>query len=302
MTDSAFSPHLPWIEPIYGLPVAFPPVASAWGPDSPAAGLLAAGGDLQVPTLLAAYSQGIFPWYSDGQPILWWSPDPRMVLALDNFKLHRSLRKTLQRFAITPGCEVRIDHDFTAVINACARSPRDGQGGTWIVQDMIDAYTALHHAGHAHSVETWVDGKLAGGLYCTALGAAVFGESMFSRQTDASKIALCALVALCRAHNLAGNLVDDLPDNLADNLAHNLAHNQQRNQQHSQQDKQQHNQTQGATQGVTHIDCQQNTSHLASLGAAEMPRQAFCAHVQKATLNPAPTWQFDPVYWQLLGV
>ena len=262
MTDSAFSPILPWIEPVYGIPVAFPPVASAWGPDSPAAGLLAAGGDLQVPTLLAAYSQGIFPWYSDGQPILWWSPDPRMVLALDHFKLHRSLRKTLQRFAITPGCEVRIDHDFAAVINACAQSPRGDQGGTWIVQDMVDAYTALHRAGHAHSVETWVGGKLVGGLYCSALGAAVFGESMFSSQTDASKIALCALVALCRAHN----------------------------------------QKQGVEQGITHIDCQQNTSHLASLGAAEMPREAFCAHAHKATLSPAPTWQFDPVYWHLLGV
>ena len=247
-------PILPWLDAAPDGQLQFPPVSSAWGADTPAPGLLAGGGNLQVGSLVNAYSHGIFPWYSDDQPILWWSPQPRMVLTVADFKLHRSLRKTVQRFAITPGCEVRIDHDFAAVIAACAGSPRDGQGGTWIVQDMIDAYTTMHHAGHAHSVETWVDGKLVGALYCTALRAAVFGESMFSRQSDASKIALCALVAMCRA------------------------------------------------QGITHIDCQQNTSHLASMGASEMPREAFCAQVARATTDAAPTWRFDPVYWQLIGV
>jgi leucyl/phenylalanyl-tRNA---protein transferase len=207
---------------------------------------------LNVSTLKSAYAQGIFPWYSTGQPVLWWSPDPRMVLQVTHFKLHRSLRKTLTKFSYTPGCELRIDHDFAAVISACANARREGQAGTWIVQDMQDAYCDLHAAGHAHSVETWTDGKLVGGLYCTNVGSAVFGESMFSRASDASKIALSGLVALCRAH------------------------------------------------GVGQIDCQQNTAHLASLGAAEMPREAFCAAVSLAVQRPAPVWRFEPLYWQHL--
>jgi leucyl/phenylalanyl-tRNA--protein transferase len=215
-------------------------------------GLLAGGGDLSVSTLTSAYAQGIFPWYSQGQPILWWSPNPRMVLHLQAFKLHRSLRKTLARFVQTPGCEVRIDHDFPAVITACASAPREGQGGTWIVPEMQAAYIALHEAGFAHSIETWANGKLAGGLYCTAVGAAVFGESMFTRQTDASKIALCALAALCRG------------------------------------------------QGVNMIDCQQNTAHLASLGASEMPREDFCKQVREKTSCQPLQWQSDRIDWQQL--
>ena len=181
---------------------AFPPLDAAWGSADPAPGLLAAGGALDVPTLIRAYSLGIFPWFSPGQPILWWSPDPRMVLKIRDFKLHRSLRKTLLRFSGDTRCEIRFDTAFAEVIEACAGKPRAGQAGTWIVPDMVRAYRALHRAGHAHSVETWIDGQLAGGLYCVNLGRIVFGESMFAHCTDASKIALAALVAFCRANDI----------------------------------------------------------------------------------------------------
>ena len=189
---------LPWLGP----DDPFPPPSSGCGPDSTAPGLLAAGATLDVPRLLQAYAQGIFPWFSAGQPILWWSPDPRMVLFPAEFKLHHSLRKTIKRFRTLPSCEVRIDSDFSAVINACSSSPRSGQNGTWIVPAMIEAYEKLHEAGTAHSVETWVDGKLVGGLYCISIGKAVFGESMFARATDASKVALAALVGLCRTQGV----------------------------------------------------------------------------------------------------
>lgn len=235
---------------------AFPPVDQAWGPNSPACGLLAAGGQLDVPTLVRAYGSGIFPWFSEGQPILWWSTDPRMVLDVRQFKLRRSLRQALQRFRRDAGCEIRFDSAFEQVITACAQTQRGevagNTSGTWIVPDMINAYRALHRAGHAHSVETWVNGKLVGGLYCVALGKAVFGESMFSVQTDASKIALAALVCFSRHH------------------------------------------------GIQLIDCQQNTSHLASLGAQEMTRLAFLAHVKISAAQPAPAWRFDDLYWQEL--
>ncbi len=193
-TLSPRTPTLPWLDP--GMP--FPDTGSAWGPDSDAPGLLAAGGDLSPTTLQAAYSQAVFPWFSEGQPILWWSPDPRMVLRVDEFRLHRSLRRTLQTFLRIPGCEVRMDTAFGEVIRACAESSRRGQAGTWIVDAMVTAYCKLHAQGLAHSVETWRDGALVGGLYCVNLGQAVFGESMFMRQTDASKIALAALIAFCR--------------------------------------------------------------------------------------------------------
>jgi leucyl/phenylalanyl-tRNA--protein transferase len=186
--------NLPWLDP--GDP--FPPTTRAWKADQPAPGLLAAGGALDVDSLRRAYGKGIFPWFSEGQPILWWSTDPRMVLFTDEFKLHRSLRRTLARFAGDARCEIRIDSAFDAVIEACASSDRPGQSGTWIVPAMVDAYKDFHAAGYAHSVETWIDGELSGGLYCVSLGQAVFGESMFTRVPDASKIALAALVALCR--------------------------------------------------------------------------------------------------------
>ena len=181
----------------------FPALSDAAGADEAAPGLLAAGGALDVNSLVRAYSAGIFPWFSLGQPILWWSPNPRLVLLTRDFKLHRSLKKTLQRFLETPTCAVTIDSAFDQVIAACATAPRDGQSGTWIVPDMLAAYSQLHKAGHAHSVETWVNGELVGGLYCVNLGGMVFGESMFARQTDASKIALSALVAFCKAKDIS---------------------------------------------------------------------------------------------------
>jgi len=175
-------------------------------PGSEAPGLLAAGGDLSPQRLAEAYSKGVFPWYSDGQPVLWWSPDPRMVLWTDEFKLSRSLRKTIAKFTRTPGCEVRIDSAFEQVIDACASSPREGQNGTWIVPEMVAAYCRWHALGTVHSVETWIDGDLVGGLYGVNIGRMFFGESMFSRRTDASKIALAALVCFSRAHGI--DLID----------------------------------------------------------------------------------------------
>jgi leucyl/phenylalanyl-tRNA--protein transferase len=245
---SSQPPPLPWLAPGQD----FPPASQVWGENSPAPGLLAAGGTLDVDTLRRAYSQGIFPWFSEGQPTLWWSPNPRMVLNVPEFRLHRSFRKTLDRFRKTPGCEIRVDSAFEQVIQACSKSPREGQSGTWIVPDMIAAYGNLYRAGLAHSMETWVDGRLAGGLYCVALGKSIFGESMFSYSTDASKIALAALVGFCRHH------------------------------------------------GIRQIDCQQNTRHLASLGAREISRDMFVKHVEAGLIQPAPVWQFDPLYWREL--
>jgi leucyl/phenylalanyl-tRNA---protein transferase len=172
---------IPWLDA--GQP--FPPVHRALREPN---GLLAAGGDLSVRRLLEAYRHGIFPWYSDGQPILWWSPEPRMVLAPVEFVVSRSLRKRLRN----AGFEVRTDTAFEAVIGECA-APRPDQDGTWITPEMATAYTALHHAGYAHSVETWADGTLVGGLYGVSIGRMFFGESMFSRASDASKIALAHL-------------------------------------------------------------------------------------------------------------
>lgn len=244
----AMTTKLPWLEPGQRVPSPL----NAWVARDPVPGLLAAGGSLDVATLEDAYGKAAFPWFSDGQPILWWSPDPRMTLTPASFRLHRSLRKSLQAFRANPRCEIRIDHDFEAVIGACAAAPRQGQGGTWIVQPMIEGYVALHRAGLAHSVETWVDGELTGGLYCVALGHAVFGESMFARRTDASKTALAALVCLC------------------------------------------------LREGVQLIDCQQNTAHLASLGAVEISRERLVAHVANARGKASIEWHFNPVYWSEL--
>jgi leucyl/phenylalanyl-tRNA--protein transferase len=172
-------------------PTDFPPVESAMREPN---GLLCAGGDLAPATILAAYRRGIFPWYSDGQPILWWSPDPRMVLFPAEFKVSKSLAKT----ARIGKFEIRIDSAFADVMAGCA-APRSAGGGTWIVDEMQAAYTRLHRFGFAHSVESWRDGELVGGLYGIALGRMFFGESMFSRATDASKVALLALVDKLRA-------------------------------------------------------------------------------------------------------
>lgn len=173
---------IPWLGPRD----PFPPVESALRDPN---GLLAAGGDLSPERLLDAYRQGIFPWFSEGEPVLWWSPDPRMVLFPGELKVSRSLAKALRN----RDYEVRADTAFREVMEACA-APRRGQRGTWIMPKMVRAYCRLHRLGHAHSVETWIGGELAGGLYGIAIGQAFFGESMFSRAADASKIALVHLV------------------------------------------------------------------------------------------------------------
>ena len=172
---------IPWLDS--GDP--FPEVERALAEPN---GLLAAGADLSLPRLLDAYRNGIFPWFSHDQPILWWSPDPRMVLFPAELKVSRSLARTLRSTRF----EVRADTAFDAVIKGC-RQPRRGESGTWITEEMAEAYGTLHRAGFAHSVETWLDGKLVGGLYGVALGRAFFGESMFARVSDASKVALVAL-------------------------------------------------------------------------------------------------------------
>jgi len=237
---------IPWLQP----DTPFPDTSQALGPDSDAPGLLAAGHDLSPARLEAAYRRGIFPWFSEGQPVLWWTTDPRMVLPVSEFKLSRSLRKTLQRFLRTPGCEVRVDSAFDAVMSACASTPRDGQSGTWILPEMREVYAHWHQLGRVHSVETWIDGSLVGGLYGVNIGRMFFGESMFAHRTDASKIALAALVAFCRRHDI----------------------------------------------GV--IDCQQETAHLASMGARPWPRHEFEAHLSRVTPLPPPTnWAYDETTW-----
>lgn len=249
--NTVMSAHRPHTPPLVWLSDTdeFPPVDTAWGPDSPAPGLLAAGGSLDVTSLIKAYCRGIFPWFSEGQPVLWWSTDPRMVLQVKDFRLHRSLKKTIRHWRQSERLEIRMDSAFVRVIQACASTPRDGQKGTWITAPMVEAYTKLHHAQMAHSVETWLDGELVGGLYLVNLGGMVYGESMFAWHTDASKVALAALVAFCRAH------------------------------------------------GLGLIDCQQETTHLANMGAAPIARRDFVHHLPEVLGRPAPVWRFSPLYW-----
>ena len=226
---------IPWLSP----DTPFPPLENALAEPN---GLLAAGGDLTPHRLLAAYRGGIFPWYSRGQPILWWSPQPRMVLFPQEFKLSRSLVRRLKR----GDYQVRADSAFREVMLACAATPRPDQDGTWIVPELVEAYCALHALGHAHSVETWIDGQLAGGLYGVSIGRMFYGESMFHRVTDASKIAFAHLVR------------------------HLVKH------------------------GYGMIDCQMHTTHLASLGAREIPRAEFAAHLRELVNLPG---QIQP--WNL---
>ncbi|MBS0337618.1 MAG: leucyl/phenylalanyl-tRNA--protein transferase [Proteobacteria bacterium] len=216
----------------------FPPVERALKVPN---GLLAAGGDLSVERLLSAYRSGIFPWFSDGEPLLWWSPDPRMVLHTDEFRISRSLAKSIRN----RGYEVRVDTAFAAVLEGCA-GPRRHQPGTWLGPEMRAAYLQLHQLGYAHCFETWRDGALAGGLYGMAIGRMFYGESMFARATDASKVALAALVAELRQR------------------------------------------------GFPLVDCQMNTSHLASLGAREIKRADFLRAVS-ALVNYAE----PPGRWEL---
>jgi len=232
-----------------------PSTRRALGPGSDAPGLVAAGGRVTPARLDEAYRHGIFPWFGPGQPVLWWSPDPRMVLPAAEFSVSHSLKKTLRRFIRAPGCEVRIDHAFSEVIEACAKTPRDGQDGTWIVPAVLEAYVAWHRHGRVHSFETWIDGQLVGGLYGVSIGRMFFGESMFSHRSDASKIALAALVAFARAN------------------------------------------------GVPLIDCQQNTGHLASLGAREISREAFERHLLLMSAAPdIADWTYDPSLWGQLSL
>ncbi|MBA3033649.1 MAG: leucyl/phenylalanyl-tRNA--protein transferase [Gammaproteobacteria bacterium] len=181
---------IPWLE----IDAGFPAISTALSEPN---GLLAAGGDLSPQRLLAAYKRGIFPWYSPGEPVLWWSPNPRMVLFPDQLKIRRSLARTLRHGDYT----VRLDTAFDQVIGACARAPRSGQSGTWISAEMQLAYRRLHTLGYAHSVETWHDDILVGGLYGIAIGRAFFGESMFSQRNDASKIALAHLCTFLTRRN-----------------------------------------------------------------------------------------------------
>jgi len=209
-------------------------------------GLLAAGSRLSIERLTDAYSKGIFPWFNQGDPVLWWSPDPRMVLACEDLIISHSLGKKLRQIARNesdPEARIRVTTDaaFASVIAACA-APRVSERNTWISPAVQSAYLAWHKAGAAHSVETWLDGQLVGGLYGVCLGRFFFGESMFSRASDASKIALSYLVAFL----------------------------QQR--------------------GIRHIDCQQQTRHLASMGAKPISRRAFMALLDQALQHPAPAW------------
>ena len=180
--------------PLYALPqeVIFPPPHLARTD-----GLLAVGGDLSPKRLLLAYQSGIFPWFSEGDPILWWSPNPRFILHSDHLKVSKSMRQVLRRKTF----EISFDQDFSSVIRACSQIPRKGQEGTWITTDMMEAYIQLHELGFAHSVEVWKEGKLVGGLYGISLGKCFFGESMFTRQSNASKAGFITLVQQLRDHD-----------------------------------------------------------------------------------------------------
>ena len=226
---------IPWLAPDQ----PFPPVQRALREPN---GLLAAGGDLSLHRLLDAYRHGIFPWYSEGEPVLWWSPDPRMILVPGEIAISRSLKKRLKSGAF----DVRADTCFAAVMRACAE-PRADQAGTWITEDIVEAYSALHAAGVAHSIETWHEGTLVGGLYGVAIGRMFYGESMFTRATDASKVALAHLARQLERWRF----------------------------------------------GM--IDCQMQTTHLASLGARTISRRDFLLALSELINYPVPTgpWRLD---------
>jgi len=235
--------HLPWLDD----DTPFPDPETALTEQEGAAGLLAAGGDLSPRRLLDAYRQGIFPWYSEPQPVLWWSTDPRMVLRTDEFHVSSSLLKRLKAVDRSMHGDgpwrVRFDSAFSQVISHCAQ-PRTDANGTWITPAIMAAYTELHHLGYAHSVELWRDEQLVGGAYGVCIGKMFYGESMFALLPDASKIALAYLVHFLRA------------------------------------------------EGVTLIDCQQETSHLATLGARPIPRSVFLTEMRNAiALAPIPVWR-----------
>jgi leucyl/phenylalanyl-tRNA---protein transferase len=228
---------IPWLDKNS----TFPDVSDALTDADGAAGLLAAGGDLSPQRLLDAYCHGIFPWFSEGQPILWWSTDPRMVLFTNRFIISHSLQKKLKQVQKSMHSdkrwEVRFDTAFEEVMHACA-APRREASGTWISPQIVKGYCALHKLGYAHSAEVWLEGKLVGGAYGVCIGKMFYGESMFAKVSDASKIALAYLV-------------------------HFLRHN-----------------------GIEMIDCQQETSHLASLGGAPISRTEFIQRLRLAIAEP----------------
>ncbi|MBC3920039.1 leucyl/phenylalanyl-tRNA--protein transferase [Undibacterium sp. CY18W] len=225
---------IPWLE----TDSPFPHPSTALTEKDGAAGLLAAGADLSASRLLYAYRNGIFPWFSEGQPILWWSTDPRMVLQVQDFKVSASLKKRLRQVSKDDRWQLRFDTAFEQVMRACA-APRKDREGTWISEGIVAGYCDLHKQGYAHSAEVWLDGELVGGAYGVCIGRMFYGESMFARVTDASKIALTHLVFFLREHD------------------------------------------------VKMIDCQQETGHLASLGAKPIARSEFLRRLEHATALPA---------------
>ncbi|MEZ5661401.1 MAG: leucyl/phenylalanyl-tRNA--protein transferase [Burkholderiaceae bacterium] len=234
-----------WVEPTDPLPDPrhLPTISDT---DNDLAGLVAVGRDLHAERLLEAYSLGLFPWYTAGQPVLWWSPHPRMVLHVAELRVHRSLQKTIRRHRRECDWQLSLDRAFESVMRACA-APRGGEAGTWITPEMVDAYVGLHQRGFAHSVEVWQNtgsgSRMIGGLYGVAIGRMFFGESMFALEADASKTALVALVALLQSLDFRM------------------------------------------------IDCQQNTRHLASLGAREIARPVFLEQMSRLIDTPAPDWK-----------
>ncbi|CAM3592033.1 leucyl/phenylalanyl-tRNA--protein transferase [Polynucleobacter brandtiae] len=230
----------------------FPNPLICQDPDPSVPGLIAVSERIYPGQLAKAYQLGIFPWYSDNQPVLWWSPNPRMVLKPKNFKCHQSLKKAIKQFIQDQNKSIVIDDNFGAVLRSCAMTKRKDQDGTWITHEIMDSYTQLYEQGYAHSISVVEHGSLIGGLYCVSFGGMVFGESMFSHHSDASKIALAALCAWCNQHQ------------------------------------------------VELIDCQQETAHLRSLGAAPIAREQFLVYLQKALKqsNIDIPWNFNKAILQ----
>ena len=224
---------------------AFPPPSAALPAASPYPGLLAIGGRVDADSLRRAYGAGIFPWYSPQEPVLWWSTDPRMVLRPSELRVHRSLRRSVRARLADARWQIRVDADFRGVMRECAAPRRDG-AGSWIGSDIVDGYGALHDAGLAHCFELYFDDRRVAGLYVVGIGAMVFGESMYTRVPDGSKLLLMALCGFARRH------------------------------------------------GLGPIDCQQQTSHLASLGATPWPRSEFLHALRAARERPGPaSWHYD---------
>jgi leucyl/phenylalanyl-tRNA--protein transferase len=215
-------------------------------------GLIAISDSITPKRLIEAYQKGIFPWPSENQPILWWFTSPRMTLRPEDMIIQRSLKKKIQQVLVNPDWEIKIDHSFETVIHSCANSPRHGQDGTWITPEIQENYIELYHQGIAHSIETWYQDELVGGLYGINLGRMFYGESMFMKTADASKIALAALCAKAIQSSIAL------------------------------------------------IDCQQETSHLKSLGAKLMDKTSFLDAIEQLTTEPSPNWFFNKevlAYW-----